>query len=322
MLDPYQAHLDDCAERCRAASSSFYASFSCLPTKKRYAVMSVYALCRWLDDIVDGDSEERLSVDSESAANERLTELMSKKSSQPVASDYLIKLQSLTSIREAIDDIFETGSTDINHPVIKAIEWTVSQFPIKKVDLFTIIDGMEDDLFEIRLKSYDDVRAYAFKVASSVGLVLLEIYGYSSQSARLHAIDLGIQLQMINILRDVREDYDRDRIYLPIESLNKHNVSLSKLNDDMLVESKNWTEFMDEYLGVVDTHMESASHLNKYLDADVRVHVKILTSVYTEIFRGMVKSKNPLSPVGLSTWKKFSIASMILYSKFKNRVGY
>ena len=90
----------------------------------------------------------------------------------------------------------------------------------------------------------------------------------------------------------------------------------------MLVESPNWTEFMDEYLEIVNTHMESASHLNKYLDNDVRMHVKILTSVYTEIFRGMMKSKNPLSPVGLSAWKKFSIASMILYSKLKNRVGY
>ena len=70
--------------------------------------------------------------------------------------------------------------------------------------------------------------AHAFKVASSVGLVLLEIYGYSSQSARLHAIDLGIQLQMINILRDVREDFDRDRIYLPIDSLNSFNVSIGQ----------------------------------------------------------------------------------------------
>lgn len=322
MLESYQVHLDDCAERCKEASSSFYASFSCLPSKKRYAVMSVYALCRWLDDIVDGDSDEKLSVDSDSAAKNRLDELISKKSGQPVAKDYMTKLQSLTSIRQAIDEIFETGKTEVNHPVIKAIEWTVSQFPIKKVDLFTIIDGMEDDLFEIRLKTYDDVRAYAFKVASSVGLVLLEIYGYSSQSARLHAIDLGIQLQMINILRDVREDFDRDRIYLPIERLNKHNVSLLHLNDDMLIESKDWSEFMDEYLDVINTHMESASHLNKYLEADVRVHVRILTSVYTEIYRGMVKSKNPLSPVGLSTWKKFSIASMILYSKLKNRVGY
>ena len=322
MLNGYQSHLDDCAERCRQASSSFYASFSCLPVKKRYAVMSVYALCRWLDDIVDGDSEERLDIEIDQKSSIRLAELISNKGSQPVAFDYKIKLDTLTSIRFAIDEIFENGETKIEHPVIKAIEWTINQFPIKKVDLFTIIDGMEDDLFEIRLKTYDDVRAYAFKVASSVGLVLLEIYGYSSQSARLHAIDLGIQLQMINILRDVREDFDRDRIYLPIDSLNSFNVSLDSLNDDMLVESPNWTEFMDEYLEIVNTHMESASHLNKYLDYDVRMHVKILTSVYTEIFRGMMKSKNPLSPVGLSAWKKFSIASMILYSKIKNRVGY
>ena len=95
---------------------------------------------------------------------------------------------------------------------MRAMAWVMQTYSVRLLDLETIIDGMEDDLFPTEVRSWEDVRAYCFKVASAVGLVLIEIYGYEDARARLHAIDMGIQLQLINILRDVQEDWDRGRV--------------------------------------------------------------------------------------------------------------
>ena len=82
-----------------------------------------------------------------------------------------------------------------------------SRYSIRLQDFETIIEGMEDDLFPVMCNTWDELRSYCYKVASAVGLILIEIYGYEDRAARLHAIDLGIQMQLINVLRDVSEDF-------------------------------------------------------------------------------------------------------------------
>ena len=74
-------------------------------------------------------------------------------------------------------------------------------------------------IYSVMCNTWDELRSYCYKVASAVGLILIEIYGYEDRAARLHAIDLGIQMQLINVLRDVSEDFGRGRVYLPKKSL-------------------------------------------------------------------------------------------------------
>ena len=112
--------------------------------------------------------------------------------------------------------------------------------------------------------------SYCYKVASAVGLILIEIYGYEDRAARLHAIDLGIQMQLINVLRDINEDLERGRIYLPLEVLATHNISLEMLSTEAIAETLAWKGFVVEYVDVIKGHQTSANHLFGYLDGRAR----------------------------------------------------
>ena len=110
-----------------------------------------------------------------------------------------------------------------------------------------------------------------YKVASAVGLILIEIYGYEDRAARLHAIDLGIQMQLINVLRDVSEDYERGRVYLPVDVLAEFNIDVDDLGEIALASNPSWSAFVREYLTVVRRHQTSALLLFDYLDTRSRV---------------------------------------------------
>ena len=110
--------------------------------------------------------------------------------------------------------------------------------PSNSPDFETVIEGMEDDLYPVRNQTWDELRSYCYKVASAVGLILIEIYGYDDRAARLHAIDLGIQMQLINVLRDINEDMERGRIYLPLDVLASHDITLEMLENEAIAETQ------------------------------------------------------------------------------------
>ena len=203
---------------------------------KRAAVNSVYAYCRWVDDIVDGDADERLPITEEVLAfsEARMEELIQQHGGRPSDPQDLARwrLEALSAMRLRLR-AFASGASPVEgeHPVMRAMAWVMKTYSVRLLDLETIIDGMEDDLFPTEVRSWEDVRAYCFKVASAVGLVLIEIYGYEDARARFHAIDMGIQLQLINILRDVQEDLDRGRVYLPLDVLESHGLTKEDLGD-------------------------------------------------------------------------------------------
>ena len=194
-------------------------------------------------------------------------------------------------------------------------------YSVRLLDLETIIDGMEDDLFPTEVRSWEDVRAYCFKVASAVGLVLIEIYGYEDARARLHAIDMGIQLQLINILRDVSEDYRSGRIYLPINALSEYNIEISELGDTEFGTNHRWKSFVQEYIEIVRRHQESAQHLFEYLDSKSRLQPQLMCEAYDAIFHEIVRrsgdvfSKRP----SLSKWRKIRLAAKLSLRRLRAR---
>ena len=325
-MDSIEEAFLECEDICRRASSTFYASFSALPFKKRRAVHAVYALCRYLDDIADGDSHPIVQESEElhKLVEERdlLLKNIHQTSMNNSEEEHRYRLMALVDAKVRLTRLFEGDETATQgEAIFIAMNEVFKQFPVRLTDFETIIEGMEDDLFEVRHKTWDEVRAYCYKVASAVGLVLIEIYGCDDAGARIHAIDMGIQLQMINILRDVSEDYRSGRIYLPINVLSEYNIEISELGNTEFGTNHRWKSFVQEYIEIVRRHQESAQHLFEYLDSKSQLQPQLMCEAYDAIFHEIVRrsgdvfSKRP----SLSTWRKIRLAAKLSLRRLRAR---
>jgi phytoene synthase len=181
----------------RSSNTSFYYSFSLLPKQKREAIHTVYAFCRYTDDIVDEDGPER------------------------------IKSILLRKWRMELGRAMRGMS---NIPLLNQLGATAHRFNIPVDHFYELIHGMEIDLVKTRYRTFSELKEYCYLVASSVGLMCRKIFGYRNESTRDYAVNLGIALQLTNILRDVADDARRGRIYLPLEDLVRFGVT----EDDIL----------------------------------------------------------------------------------------
>ena len=325
-MDSIEEAFLECQDICRRASSTFYASFSALPFKKRRAVHAVCALCRYLDDIADGDSHPVVQESEElhKLVEERdlLLKNIHQTSMNNSEEEHRYRLMALVDAKVRLTRLFEGDETAAQgEAIFIAMNEVFKQFPVRLTDFETIIEGMEDDLFEVRHKTWDEVRAYCYKVASAVGLVLIEIYGCDDAGARIHAIDMGIQLQMSNILRDVSEDYRSGRIYLPINVLSEYNIEISELGNTEFGTNHRWKSFVQEYIEIVRRHQESAQHLFEYLDSKSQLQPQLMCEAYDAIFHEIVRrsgdvfSKRP----SLSTWRKIRLAAKLSLRRLRAR---
>ena len=185
-----------CQQLTSKSGSSFYYSFMFLPALKRRAITALYAFCREVDDVVDECSDEKL-------AQKKLNEW-----------------------REEIGRLY---AGEAKHPVTQALQPLLSDFNLAEEYFIEIIDGMEMDLTVTRYQTFKDLSLYCYRAASVVGLLSAEIFGFSHRQTLKYAHDLGMAFQLTNILRDVREDAERGRIYLPQEELDQFNVSANDL---------------------------------------------------------------------------------------------
>src|ERR1039458_579523 len=184
-------------EIAKKSKSSFYYAFNLLPNEKRDAMNTVYAFCRETDDIVDEGNE------TEEIKYEKLRK-------------WRIELEKAVA-----------GHSD--YILLNKLGKTISQFNIPLEHFFELLKGMEMDLQYKRYLSFDDLITYCYRVASTVGLMCIEIFGYKHKSAKDFAVNLGIALQLTNILRDIKKDSIKGRIYLPQEDLKTFGYAESDL---------------------------------------------------------------------------------------------
>jgi phytoene synthase len=180
----------------KQSGSNFYYAFLFLPKPKREALYAVYAFCRLSDDLVD---------ESKAGVN-------------PV--------DALTRWRKALDTYFE-GS--VGPPIITAVGQAARRFHIPKVYFEELLNGMEMDLTHTRYATFEELYPYCYRVASIVGLICIEIFGYTNPQTKTYAEQLGIAFQLTNILRDVGADAQRGRIYLPQDELKRFGYSEEEL---------------------------------------------------------------------------------------------
>jgi phytoene synthase len=299
----------------RNASSSFFRSFRHLPIHKRRAVNSLYAFCRRVDDIVDGDwlPDENLSHLNEQAES-RSIQLSMDKQSEPVNDDlnHLNKLRSLLWFRINLDKI-ENGES-VDESIFIALADVIKKFPVELDNLRELISGMEDDLYDSDYQNFEDLRRYCYRVASTVGLCLVEIYGYNDPNARRHAVEMGIYLQMVNVLRDIQEDISRNRVYLPAEELAKFGITETELKSGKLSSSKGWQEFMRHYLDHVMMHRKNAVGLLSLLDKDARYSPSLMCAAYDAILEEAMKRNGDVFTrrLSMSFYRKLQFALGII----------
>ena len=182
---------DYCQDKAARSGSSFYYSFMFLPPEKRQAITALYAFCREVDDIVDE------------------------------CHDLSLAQAKLEWWRQ---EVARTWAGKPTHPVGHALEDVLQRFKLPQEQLLEIIDGMAMDLSQTRYLDFKGLQLYCYRVASVVGLLAAEIFGYQDHQTLKYAHDLGLAFQLTNIIRDVGEDARRGRIYLPIEDLQRFGV--------------------------------------------------------------------------------------------------
>jgi phytoene synthase len=186
--------MHEAKEIAKKSKSSFYYAFNLLPPAKRDAMNTVYAFCRETDDIIDEGNE-------------------------PDELKFAMLHKWRIELEKSIN-----GNSD--YALLNKLGKTIAGFNIPLEPFFELIKGMEMDLQKKRYSSFEDLMIYCYRVASTVGLICIEIFGYKDkQHAKDFAINLGIALQLTNILRDITKDSERGRIYLPQDDLEKFHYS-------------------------------------------------------------------------------------------------
>ena len=185
-----------CQQKAAGSGSSFYYSFLFLPPLRRRAITALYAFCREVDDVVDECHEPQLAA---------------------------IKL---AWWREEVARLY-AGTPE--HPVTRALHPLLADFNLPQKHLLEIIAGMEMDLREVRYADFAALAHYCYRVASVVGLLAAETFGFQDRRTLDYAHDLGMAFQLTNIIRDVGEDARRGRVYLPLDELERFGVPLADL---------------------------------------------------------------------------------------------
>jgi 15-cis-phytoene synthase len=213
-------HDEDTALHSTERSTSFHYSFSFLPKEERRAINTVYAFCRRIDDIVDLDPH----TDHETIQRKRERLNWWR---QEVERSYAAQIHGPgTKPQGTRHQAQGTRHQALLYPVIK-------RFRIPKQYFLTLIDGCERDLTQRRYRTFDDLKEYCYSVASIVGLISIEIFGYRNEQTKQYAINLGYALQLTNILRDVKADKDRGYIYLPQEDLERFKYTEEDLMNEV-----------------------------------------------------------------------------------------
>lgn len=193
-----------CQDKAAKSGSSFYYSFLSLPDEKRDAIIAVYAFCREVDDIVDSKAELH------------------------------IKQAKLNWWQEEINNLF---SGKPQHPITQALKPVINQFNLPAEYFQEVLDGMQMDLQQQRYASFKELRLYCYRVASVVGLLSAEIFGYQDRQTLKYANDLGLAFQLTNIIRDVYDDLLNGRIYIPQDELEKFGVTEQDLREQRHTEA-------------------------------------------------------------------------------------
>ena len=243
-----------CRQKASASGSSFYYSFAFLPRQRRQAITALYAFCREVDDAVDE------------------------------CSDAGVARLKLAWWRSEVAALYAGQPT---HPVTQALATSLKHFSLPQEQLFEIIDGMEMDLDTVRYADFKALHLYCYRVASVVGLLAAEIFGYADRRTLRYAHDLGLAFQLTNIIRDVGEDARRGRIYLPQDELARFGVAEADILQNRYTDG--FRALMEFQVARAREHYERALAHLPARDRRKQVAGLIMAAIYRTTLEEIVK---------------------------------
>ncbi len=190
-----------CTTVARRRARNFYYSFTLLPRERRKAMCAMYAFMRYCDDLSDDESRPD-------------------------------RAQAITRWRRDLEAALEGVFS--GHPVWPAFHHAATRYSIPRRYFFEMIEGVSSDLEARRIRTFDELYRYCYLVASVVGLTIIHIFGFESPEALPLAEKCGIAFQITNVLRDVKEDAERGRVYLPEEDLNRFRIPAAALSGSVM----------------------------------------------------------------------------------------
>jgi len=242
-------------EITQTSKTNFLYSFSLLPKDKYEAINTVYAFCRQTDDIVDNEMES--------------TELKFKK------------------IRQWRNEFEKALKGNSDYALLNQVNKIIKKFSIPVEPFFELIKGMEADLQVSRYKDFATLYQYCFRAAATVGLMCIEIFGYKTENAKQYAVNLGIALQLTNILRDIKYDALNGRIYLPEEDLKRFGYSEDDLMNSRYNES--FIELMKFECARAREYFEKANDSFVKEDRKLLFPARIMQKIYFNILQKIEK---------------------------------
>ncbi len=265
-----------CTEIARRQAKNFYYAFLALPKHKRDAICAVYAFMRHADDLADDES--RLLPERRADLATWLAEWHSAASGEPTDNPVFMALaHTQTTFHiplELLDQLVQGTAMDLAPPTSDAAATNGAAEPRPWNNYTTFA-------------TFDDLRRYCYYVASVVGLVCIRIFGYSDARAESLAEDTGVAFQLTNILRDVREDAERGRIYLPLDGLDRFGVrieNLAAIRDGAHL-TLNQRELLESIAIRAEDYYKSGFALLPLIDADSRPALWVLVSIYHCLLR-------------------------------------
>ncbi len=255
-LEKSYAHCEFVA---KTQAKNFYYSFLTLPADKKAAMCSIYAFMRYSDDV----SDEAAAAD-------------------------MTKSEEMMRWREALDRAF-TGDYGDNE-ILPAFHDTVVKYRIPIRFFHELIDGTEMDLTKKRYETFAELHQYCYRVASIVGFVCIHVWGFDDKdgAAMRYAEDCGLAFQLTNILRDIKEDAERDRIYLPQEDLRRFGVSEEDLKQG--VKSERLTKLMRFEAERAEQYYDQAQKLFPLVSAAGRPTLLIMMQIYRGILDDIIRN--------------------------------
>lgn len=237
-------------------ATSFYYAFVVLPKPQREAIIAVWDFCRAVDDVVD----------------------------EPDVPGPGSGVRGPDVLRAALNDWrFELERCYTGAPATPqglALQPWIRHFNLSRQPFADLIDGVEMDIDRSRYETFDDLREYCWRVASTVGLICIEIFGQRSDRAHQYAVTLGIALQLTNILRDVGGDAEKGRVYLPQDDLRRFGCTDDDLKAGRV--TTNVRNLLVHEAARTREHYRQAAALLTGLDARALVAAEIMGRIYRE----------------------------------------
>ena len=277
---------EDCRVLTRKTAHNFRFSFLTLPRERRRAMNALYAFNRITDDLGD---DESLTID------DRRIQLAAWRESVRTA---------LTGTPTDVALALYSQPTNYNR-YLPAIADMVTTHRIPHEYLFAVIDGVEMDLRPVEVGAFEELERYCYHVAGAVGLCCIHVWGFRDDPAvRQLAIDCGLALQLTNILRDLAEDADRGRIYLPREDLDRFGYSLDDLH--RRTRDQRFRDLMRFEVDRAKTYYASGERLFNYLESPGKSILRAMLDTYGGLLHEIERRDFDVfsQRVSLPKWKK------------------